>query len=94
MTDRSSLPSFPSSASIGALIRQQRETLGLSQAELAARLSPVLGAQDIAALESGRILVPCWSMVHRLGRALGLSSDAMLVGVLAATNEAPGVPVA
>jgi predicted transcriptional regulator len=72
--------------SMAAILRTRRLELGLTQTKLALRLSPDFGARDIAVLESGRIVIPCWSLLQRLGQALELSNDAILVGFLSATN--------
>jgi predicted transcriptional regulator len=89
MTDPSPMfPGFRPPSSVGTLIRHRRETLGMTRAELAVRLSPDLGERDIAALESGRIILPCWSLLQRLGQALELSNEAFLVGFLAAMSGA------
>ncbi|HET9662251.1 MAG TPA: helix-turn-helix transcriptional regulator [Thermomicrobiales bacterium] len=64
--------------SIGLVIRQRREELGLTTTQLAERLGPWSRTEDIASLESSRTLMPSWIRLQRLAAALDLPIEALL----------------
>ena len=67
-------------SAIGPRLRQRREELGLSYAELAERLDGAMTVQQLEWLESERIIFPSWIRLLRLAKALGVSPE-FLVGV-------------
>lgn len=62
---------------IGQRMRKRRETLGLNQAGLAARLGVTQGA--VAQMETGR-RSPSRTVLPRLAKVLGVSVDYLLSG--------------
>jgi transcriptional regulator with XRE-family HTH domain len=58
---------------VGPLIRQRREALGLTRAELAERIGLATTADDIAILESDHIVMPSWLRLKQLADALEVS---------------------
>jgi transcriptional regulator with XRE-family HTH domain len=64
---------------IGPRLRQRREELGLSCAELTERLDGAMTVQQLEWLESQRIVFPSWIRLLRLAEALDVSPE-YLVG--------------
>lgn len=66
-------PSEPDGAKLGEYIRAQRETLGISQRRLAARVG--IHHSYLARMEAGGYAQPAPAVLHRIAEALDLDPE-------------------
>ena len=75
---------------LGERIRQEREQRGMSQAELARRISVSKNTMNM--IEESKIVDPRFSRVLAIARQLGMSLDALVRGAAPPTPDKPRGP--